>query len=205
MWPLLAFLKRRNRRRNRGREEEIPEGPTFDFPMITMFRASSRESQHGGISNDNTNYNTTAGTTTLPLLYTLARSWAWTAVAFRCQTHPHEVSTEVVDHRGDNPLHWTAFGNPPMEVVQALLQVCPALAKQPNHQGLYPLHGMSIFSSHSDVELSTHSISLTSFFSPHTIQLLPHTVHPQLSFKSLLTRIQLLQVYRIGWDRIQFI
>lgn len=75
------------------------------------------------------------------MLYRLAGAWAWDAVSIRCQSHPTECSTRVVDERGDNVLHWAAFGRSPAEVVRQLLATCPELAQQPNKQGLYPLHG----------------------------------------------------------------
>lgn len=71
----------------------------------------------------------------LPLLFGLARQWAWPAVLFRCQTHPHEAT--AVDKNGDTVLHWCAFGQPPVDVIEALLRVCP---QKPNHKGQYPLH-----------------------------------------------------------------
>jgi ankyrin repeat protein len=79
-------------------------------------------------------------TTKLSFLYTLAKQWAWEAVIFRCQTHPHEARADIVDASGDTMLHWTCFGSPPLHVVQALLETCPDLAKVANLQGNLPLH-----------------------------------------------------------------
>jgi hypothetical protein len=76
----------------------------------------------------------------LPLLYSLARSWAWEAVTFRCTTHPQEVDVKFRDYRGDTSLHWAAFGRPPIETVHALLQACPDMARTPNFSGTLPLH-----------------------------------------------------------------
>jgi hypothetical protein len=76
----------------------------------------------------------------LPLLYSLARGWAWEAVTFRCTSHPHEVDVKYRDYRGDTILHWVAFGRPPYEVVHELLLKCPQLAQTPNHDGTLPLH-----------------------------------------------------------------
>jgi hypothetical protein len=81
----------------------------------------------------------------LPLLYSLAKSWAWEAVAFRCISHPHEASEKFVDAQGDNVLHWVMFGRPPVSVVQTILDTCSALAAQRNFRGFLPLHGMFVF------------------------------------------------------------
>jgi Ankyrin repeats (many copies) len=78
--------------------------------------------------------------TDLPLLYSLARGWAWEAVTFRCTSHPHEVDVKYRDYRGDTILHWVAFGRPPHEAVHELLVKCPKLAQTPNYSGTLPLH-----------------------------------------------------------------
>ena len=75
-----------------------------------------------------------------PLAYALARSWAWPALKFRCETHPHEVSEVAVDSRGETILHWTCLGKPPVDTVQAILTACPELARLRNHAGHLPLH-----------------------------------------------------------------
>lgn len=75
------------------------------------------------------------------LLFALARSWAWDAVTFRCETHPDEVTADSRDYLGDTVLHWVAFGSPPLAPVEALLRICPDLAKAKNRKGLLPLHG----------------------------------------------------------------
>jgi hypothetical protein len=84
---------------------------------------------------------TTSPVTSTPLAYALARSWAWPALQFRCETHPHEVSELSVDDRGETMLHWTCLGKPPLETVQAILVACPALARMENKAGHLPLHG----------------------------------------------------------------
>lgn len=75
----------------------------------------------------------------LPLLFNLCQRWAWPAIAFRCQTHPHEAAAQ--DANGDTALHWAVFGNPPLVAVDALLTACPALASMANKDGRIPLHG----------------------------------------------------------------
>ena len=75
----------------------------------------------------------------LPLLFNLCRRWAWPAIAFRCQTHPHEAAAQ--DENGDTALHWAVFGNPPLVAVEALLKACPDLAGKANKDGRVPLHG----------------------------------------------------------------
>jgi hypothetical protein len=77
----------------------------------------------------------------MPLLYALAKSWAWGAVEFRCQTHPEEAAMNWTDSHGDNVLHWSVFGKPPLSPVQNILTACPDLAKVRNNRGLFPLHG----------------------------------------------------------------
>jgi hypothetical protein len=76
----------------------------------------------------------------MPLLYSLVRSWAWEAVTFRCTTHPHEASETIVDELGETCLHWACLGKPPLETVQAILNVCPKMAEARNHAGHLPLH-----------------------------------------------------------------
>jgi hypothetical protein len=77
----------------------------------------------------------------MPLLYALAKSWAWGAVEFRCETHPEEATMNWTDIHGENILHWSAFGKPPLSSVQNILRACPDLAKVRNSKGLLPLHG----------------------------------------------------------------
>jgi hypothetical protein len=77
----------------------------------------------------------------MPLLYALAKSWAWGAVEFRCETHPEEAAMNWTDIHGDNILHWAVFGKPPLSPVQNILRACPDLAKVRNNKGLFPLHG----------------------------------------------------------------
>ena len=67
-----------------------------------------------------------------------ARSWAWGAVTYRCQTHPDEA--DAIDCFGDTVLHWSVFGHPPVDVIQAILAVKPDLAKVANKKGHLPLH-----------------------------------------------------------------
>ena len=74
----------------------------------------------------------------MPLLFNLCRRWAWPAIEFRCQSHPHEADAR--DFCGDTALHWIAFGNPPVEVVRALLSASPNLASIPNNEANLPLH-----------------------------------------------------------------
>lgn len=76
----------------------------------------------------------------MPLAYALARSWAWPALKFRCETHPQEVAEIAVDSRGETILHWTCLGKPPIETVQAILDVCPFMAEVRNMVGHLPLH-----------------------------------------------------------------
>ncbi|KAG7341825.1 ankyrin repeat domain protein [Nitzschia inconspicua] len=76
----------------------------------------------------------------LGMLYTFAKAWAWPALAHRCETHPWEASTEIVNADGDTALHWAVFGNPPLYVIEALLQACPDLVNASNSAKQLPLH-----------------------------------------------------------------
>lgn len=147
MWGIPLWVARRRRRGNHH-GSDINSSGGIDFPTITV---RNRQQCASTATSDDERIQATAATTTttartsMPLLYSLARSWAWEAVRFRCQTHPAECSADLIDHRGDNVLHWTVFGRPPVTVVRQLLQTCPELAQRPNKQGLYPLHGESVF------------------------------------------------------------
>lgn len=77
----------------------------------------------------------------MPLLFSLCKRWAWPAVTFRCQTHPHEAHVTIRDDEGDTALHWACFGNPPLHAIQALLTACPELAAVTNKHGVLPIHG----------------------------------------------------------------
>ena len=157
MRHLFVWLKkRRQRRRNNNLRsstlEEEPDALGFDLPTIAttnMIATDILEEQGVHIETDNNDTTVVVSNRDddhhhLPLLYSLAKSWAWQAVWFRCRTHPQEASAEYVDQRGDNALHWVAFGNPTTAVVSELLKACPALARKPNHEGFYPLHGKNV-------------------------------------------------------------
>jgi hypothetical protein len=77
----------------------------------------------------------------MPLLYGLAKSWAWDAVVYRCETHPGEATMNWIDSHGDNVLHWSVFGKPPLAPIQNILTASTDLAKVRNNRGLFPLHG----------------------------------------------------------------
>lgn len=87
----------------------------------------------------------------LPLVYMLCKQWAWPAIAFRCDTHPHEVSVAVVDERGDTALHWAVFGKPPIGAIQALIEACPALVSTKNRSGMLPIHVAASYRASGDV------------------------------------------------------
>ena len=123
----LAIQRGRRRRRERARDEES---------SISLTVTSRQRPQHNTTGDDDSMM-----MNSMPALYALCKCWAWEAVAFRCETHPSEVSTSVVDQNGDNVLHWVSFGHPPASVVDALLSVEPDLARMPNKHGYLPLHG----------------------------------------------------------------
>ena len=131
--------------RFRPRRHRHVEDDNYTLPSIQ--RTNKRQSQHLPTTDqesldDHKEPHTTTSTnrTTLSFLYTLGRQWAWEAVVFRCQTHPHEARADIVDASGDTILHWTCFGSPPLDAVQTLLETCPNLAKVANLQGNLPLH-----------------------------------------------------------------
>ena len=74
----------------------------------------------------------------------------WTRLHDACQHHDYSrvvsivrtASDEVmmVDDHGSNPLHLACWGNPPLEVVQALLKACPPAATDKDILGNTPLH-----------------------------------------------------------------
>jgi hypothetical protein len=92
-------------------------------------------------ANNTVNHNDTEESQHMPLLFSLCKRWAWPAVTFRCQTHPHEAHVTIRDEKGDTALHWACFGNPPLDAIVALLNACPELAAATNQQGVLPLHG----------------------------------------------------------------
>jgi hypothetical protein len=157
MWSLLyEYLRLRQEKLSSSAEADF--WSNVDLPSITLtsrgFSSSSslsssprRQQRHtnnnhqiqrhhgNGAENDNNTQST------MPMLYSLARQWAFQAVAFRCQTNPEETSSVWIDDQGDNVLHWVVFGNPPLNVVKELLRACPDLARKPNKKRTLPLHG----------------------------------------------------------------
>ena len=107
-------------------------------------RPSSRQQQTSNDSTDVASSETATknnNNSSKPLAYALARSWAWPALTFRCTTHPEEVASNIQDERGETILHWTCLGKPPIDTVQAILNVCPVMAQTRNISGHLPLHG----------------------------------------------------------------
>jgi hypothetical protein len=125
----MAAFHRRRRERNRN-----DGGPTPSSVIIT-------NAARGGIQESNTEEAHICDARPMPLLYSLARSWAWEAVTFRCQTHPEEAAMNWTDSHGENVLHWSVFGRPPISPVLAMCSACPDLAKVRNNKGMLPLHG----------------------------------------------------------------
>ena len=141
MRGLLRRLRERRRRRNAAEEDAVDPNavPSFDFPTIAI-QASQRLNTADYEMEEETQ-DPSEEPASLPLLYSLARSWAWQAVWFRCRTHPEEASPAHVDANGDNVLHWAAFGSGNQDAMRELLSVCPDLAAHANNKGFYPLHG----------------------------------------------------------------
>jgi hypothetical protein len=108
-------------------------------PWALFSRSSLRRSRSGGATTSSPQV------PKLPLLYALAKSWAWEAVSFRCQTHPEEASEIYVDEYNlDNILHWMLIGKPPIAPIRAVLSTNPILAQCRNRRGLLPLHGTCV-------------------------------------------------------------
>jgi hypothetical protein len=73
----------------------------------------------------------------------------WTRLHDACQHHNNKMIVKLarcfaeeavmVDDHGSTPLHIACWGNPPMEVVQALLQACPQVATYKDVHGNTPL------------------------------------------------------------------
>jgi hypothetical protein len=163
VWSLFYEYLRRRQEKLAASSAENDAWSNVDLPSvkITSSRGSSsptgRQQNHrtqqiqrhnsGGAAYSESSNNTSQSTTSLPrlpMLYSLARNWAFPAVAFRCQTNPEEASAVWMDEQGDNALHWVVFGNPPVHVVEELLRACPNLARRRNKQRTLPLHGTII-------------------------------------------------------------
>ena len=135
MWKISRSVSEKVSRRlfasRRKCEEPPPEDGAASSPSVQIVASSSSRNyveeseEHQSLS----------------MLYSLARRWAWPAVAFRCQTHPQEADATFRDHKGDTAMHWACFGNPPSDVIAAMLEACPQLASTPNDTGVLPLHG----------------------------------------------------------------
>ena len=80
---VFAAIRRRRRRR---KEKELQQR------RISSSRPSVR------VTSDHNSNNTPLGLEdieqNMPFLYSLARSWAWDAVTYRCRTHPEECGAQ---------------------------------------------------------------------------------------------------------------
>ncbi len=136
-----------DRRRTHDHDEDdernftIPSIQINDATSTVVVRSMPNLYQSEASIVNNTIDERTMGGKSLPLLYSLTTRWAWPAVSFRVDTHPHEASASICDEAGDTVLHWACFGNPPMEPVMALLSACPELATTQNNKGFLPVHG----------------------------------------------------------------
>jgi Ankyrin repeats (many copies) len=136
----------RRRSEDRGIGDDIYEKPRVHVVSCsTTVSTKSRWLAHRASAGSRHQPNATTESAedddnSLPLLFFLARSWAWEAISFRCTTHPNEVEVQYRDTHGDTCLHWVAFGRPPVSTVKALLSACPELARTPNFAGTLPLH-----------------------------------------------------------------
>lgn len=132
-------------RRDRSNDEEqrpnsqrrsTPQFVPFEGPCIVVSWTGDLENGRRNNSDEEREYPDGS----LGVLYSLAKSWAWPALAHRCETHPWEASSTIVNRRGDTALHWAVFGNPPLYVIEALLKACPDLVNVPNESKQLPLH-----------------------------------------------------------------
>ena len=85
----------------------------------------------------------------LGILFNFAKTWKWQALTHRCSTHPEEA--KVVNKDGETALHYCVFGNPPLDAVEALLDVYPAMAEMKNSQGQLPIHLACCYRTSSEV------------------------------------------------------
>lgn len=128
----LAVMKVSKASRRLFRSRKAFDAETEDTPSVQVTdNATSVATVHK--DTDKSKY--------MPLLFSLCKRWAWPAVTFRCQTHPHEAHVTIQDDKGDTALHWACFGNPPLDAIEALLTACPELAAATNKQGVLPIHG----------------------------------------------------------------
>ncbi len=127
----------------RRRRETEAEEDDFDLPTVTLTDRQDY-TDHSSPHNDTVFAPPT-------FLYALTKRWAWPAVAFRCETHPHEVLSMERDSNGDTMLHWACFGSPPVYVIDAILQNCRDMASMRNNRGFLPLHIACCYRASSDV------------------------------------------------------
>jgi hypothetical protein len=138
MWFIAAAYHRRRDRdgRRRDRDRNDDGRATLSVQITDAARGKRRESEESHKADRHI-----CDARPMPLLYALAKSWAWDAVEFRCETHPGEAAMNWTDNHGDNVLHWSVFGKPPLSPIQNILTASPDLAKVKNNRGLFPLHG----------------------------------------------------------------
>jgi hypothetical protein len=139
MWFLPALyhrLRRDGNGRRRDRDRKNDNRATFTFQITDAARGKSGENQESQKAGSQI-----GDERPMPLLYGLAKSWAWDAVAYRCESHPEEAIMNWTDHHGDNVVHWSVIGKPPLAPIQNILTASPDLAKVRNNRGLFPLHG----------------------------------------------------------------
>jgi hypothetical protein len=141
MWFIAAFYHRRRRDRDgrrQDRDRNSESRATFSVQITDAARGKTPTQETHKADRQ------LCDARPMPLLYGLAKSWAWDAVAFRCETHPGEATMNWTDNHGDNVLHWSVIGKPPLSPIQNILAASPDLAKVRNNRGLFPLHGTHI-------------------------------------------------------------
>jgi hypothetical protein len=139
MWFIAAFYHRRRRDRDgrqRDRDRNNDSRAIFSVQITDAARGKRGETEDSHKADRQI-----CDARPMPLLYGLAKSWAWEAVAYRCETHPGEAVMNWTDKHGDNVVHWSVIGKPPLAPIQNILTASPDLAKVRNNRGLFPLHG----------------------------------------------------------------
>lgn len=132
---------------------------TFSIPKLFSIRSRSSNMKHGVTmiskkksSNSSCDNAIMMEDNMEPFIYKLAKSWAWSAVIHRCQTHPDEVKFARDQKTGDNVLHWCTFGNSSVDVVNAVLNVHYDAIKEMNYiKNNLPIHVACSYRSSNDV------------------------------------------------------
>jgi hypothetical protein len=143
-------LRVRRERNSVGRATSaVIDGPSVTITDAPFFRITGAPSSSRGTLIDA--QESDGMVISSGLLYSLAKTWSWAALAHRCETHPAEVSVFLVDREGESAAHWAVFGNPPLYAVEALIRACPDIVNVRNNGGNLPLHVACSYRASADV------------------------------------------------------